>query len=222
MIDPKRDQRSFNSSRIALALALLLAGAFGIATSIYVKPGKASPQSSLGAETSKPERPKAAATERGGSPSPRVPDAEYLVEFCSKNVTETRSFVIFRYGTCVVVQEPSEDPLADAIGRLEACNDPEARFVPELTAESDLIVSFKEPVFHLFTESQRLAIQDELDALTPALLTPAERATAGDDWVPPTQARFGLLARRRMLEDAAKPVAIKVIRAKNRVAGGKS
>jgi hypothetical protein len=218
MIDATRNPRSLNSSRLALAAALFLAGVFGVAASVYVKPANLS----IAGVSPSQVVPQPAA--RGGGERlarPGGPAAEHLVEFCSRHVTEARSFVIFRYGTCVLVQEPSEDPVADAMKRLEASEDPEAKFVPELTVEGDLIVSFKEPVFHIFNEAQREAMQAELDTLTPALLTPAERAAAGDDWVPPTQARYGLLARRRMLEDAAKPVAIKIVRAKNRVAGGK-
>jgi hypothetical protein len=139
-----------------------------------------------------------------------------LVSFCSEHVTENRSFVIFRNGTCVVVNEPSMDPIGDARERLIACEDPEARFVPELTQEGNLMISFKEPVFHNFTAEERAGLEESLNHLTPALLTPKERVSAGDDWVPPTHARFGLLARRRMLEDAANPTAVKVIRAKGR------
>jgi hypothetical protein len=139
-----------------------------------------------------------------------------LVSFCSEHVTEKRSFVIFQNGTCVVVNEPSLDPIGDARDRLIACEDPEARFVPELTDEGNLMISFKEPVFHNFTAEERDKLEDSLTYMTPALLTPKEKASAGDDWVPPTHARFGLLARRRMLEDAANPTPIKVIRAKGR------
>ncbi|WP_424312500.1 hypothetical protein [Haloferula sp.] len=144
------------------------------------------------------------------------PAPEELVAFCSDHVTENRSFVIFQNGTCVVVNEPSLDPISDARERLLACEDPEARFVPELTQDGDLMISFKEPVFHNFTEEQRAELELTLSHLTPALLTPKEKASAGDDWVPPSHAQFGLLARRRMLEDAADPKPVKVIRAKGR------
>jgi hypothetical protein len=42
---------------------------------------------------------------------------------------------------------------------------------------------------------------------------------AGKGWSPPKNARFGLLARRRLLEDAANPVPVRIIRAKGRVTG---
>ncbi|MEP4078101.1 hypothetical protein [Haloferula sp.] len=150
------------------------------------------------------------------SSSPAVAPKD-LVAFCSEHVTENRSFVIFKNGTCVVINEPSIDPIGDAKDRLMACEDPEARFVPELTNEGNLMISFKEPVFHNFTAEERASIEESLSHLTPALLTPKERASAGEGWVPPSHARFGLLARRRMLEDAASPKAVKIIRARGRV-----
>jgi hypothetical protein len=39
---------------------------------------------------------------------------------------------------------------------------------------------------------------------------------AVDGWSPHQNAKVGLLARRRMLEDASQPVPVKIIRAKNR------
>lgn len=214
MIDPRAAEKSSISSRLALAMALLLAGGFGLAATYLVKPTVLRAGASDGApEVAAPVVIPKAKTK----PSPPAATAANdLIAFCSTHVTARRSFVVFRYGTCVVVDEPSTDPVGDARARLEACDDPEARFVPELTAEGNLLVSFKEPVFHNFTPTERETIQNELNRLTPALLTPKERVSAGDDWVPPTHARFGLLARRRMLEDAARPVAVKIIRAKDR------
>lgn len=225
MIDPRQSQKSVDSSRIALAIALLLAGAFGLGAAYYIKPKAPTDRPAVrdSPAPAPPETPPAEvrpepAPRPSSRPSPAGPNsADRLIAFCTEHVSATRSFVIFRYGSCVVVDEPSVDPLADALSRLEACNQPDARFVPELTTNGDLIVSFKEPVFHTFSAEMQASVQDELERLTPALLTPKERVSAGDDWVPPTHARFGLLARRRMLEDAAKPVPIRIIRAKQRV-----
>jgi hypothetical protein len=210
MVDPARSHRSSLSSRVALAAALLLAGSFGLFATFLVP-----------TKTQSFQRKVPAAGEPSGGliaakPAKETEASQDLVSFCSEHVTANRSFVIFRNGTCVVVNEPSVDPIGDAKQRLFACEDPEARFVPELTAEGNLMISFKEPVFHNFTAEERAQLEESLSQLTPALLTPKERVSAGDDWVPPIHARFGLLARRRMLEDAASPAAIKVIRAKGR------
>jgi len=228
VIDPKYSQKSSLSSRFGLGVALLLAGSFGLAATFLVRSGSLSqapdrPAPTLPAMAPPIVIPAADAPQPSGEvPNPPdKPASDGLIEFCSSHVTATRSFVVFRYGTCVVVDEPTTDPVADARERLEACEDPEARFVPELTAEGNLLISFREPVFHNFSPEERESIQPELDRLTPALLTPKERVAAGDEWMPPTHARFGLLARRRMLEDAARPVPVRVIRAKQRVTAGR-
>ncbi|WP_353568668.1 hypothetical protein [Haloferula sargassicola] len=212
------------STRVALAFGVLLSGAFGLAAAVYIKPAAPTLRTvavpaagSRAPQEFEKNRPTLVST-RADEVARQVAPADGLIRFCSSHVTETRSFVIFRHGTCVVLQEPVTDPIAEAERILRANNDPEARFLPELTSEGNLIVGFKEPLFHTFTAAEREAMLDELTKITPALLTPSERVSAADDWVPPTHARFGLLARRRMLEDAAKPIPVKVIRASRAVA----
>lgn len=217
MVNPKVYSKSSLSSRVALAAALLLAGIFGL-TAAFMVPPKAQTARQPVQEISTPalrEAPRLAETSEKPKSSP-PPAAKDLVAFCSDHVSKNRSFVIFRNGTCVVVNEPSMDPIGDARELLLACEDPEAKFVPEMTMDGNLMISFKEPVFHNFTAQDREELQAKLEILTPTLLTPKEKTSAGDHWVPPSHARFGLLARRRMLEDAADPTPVKVIRAKER------
>ncbi|WP_193211737.1 hypothetical protein [Luteolibacter marinus] len=145
-----------------------------------------------------------------------APSTDELVQFCSRHVSEDRSFVLFRRGTCVVVSEPCTDPLAEARKMLSNCAEDDARFVPEPTIEGDLIITFKEPVFHRFTHSELDVLRPWLDQIAPALLSPAESVAAGDRWAPHQNAKAGLLARRRMLEDATNAVPVKIIRAKSR------
>lgn len=220
MVDPSRSHRSSLSSRVALAAALLLAGSFGLLATFMVPPqvqAKRQPVPEIASPPAVLVSPARDLTDVEPSFRPITkPAPEELIAFCSDHVTENRSFVIFQNGTCVVVNEPSLDPIGDARERLLACEDPEARFVPELTQDGDLMISFKEPVFHNFTAAQRAELEVSLTHLTPTLLTPKEKASAGDDWVPPSHAQFGLLARRRMLEDAADPKPVKIIRAKGR------
>ncbi|MEM1085719.1 MAG: hypothetical protein AAGI48_16545 [Verrucomicrobiota bacterium] len=213
MVNPKLFTKASLSSRIALASALLLAGGFGLAVTYFVPTNlKVGKMRGGGAKATYVQN-----SEANPAQAPSRPAPKDLVAFCSEHVSEHRSFVIFQNGTCVVVNEPSADPIGDARQRLLACEDPEARFVPELTQEGNLMISFKEPVFHNFTSEERAQLQVELDRIVPTLLTPKEKASAGGEWTPPVHARFGLLARRRMLEDAADPVPVKVIRAKERV-----
>lgn len=199
------------SSRLALGVALLLAGSFGVTVAVLVPRHQKLPSVTEAIEEGVVATETPAST--GATPAPST---EELVKFCSGHVTGHRTFVVFKRGTCVVVNEPCEDPLATARKTLAACADPNTPFIPEPTAEGDLIVSFKEPVFQRFTRGELAKLAPVLERLAPALLSPAESAAAGSDWTPPNLAKAGLLARRRMLEDASDAVAVKIIRAKNR------
>lgn len=214
MLNPNHDSKSPLSSRVALPVALMLAGIFGLGIAM-VQPVSV---------TKNPVTPAVPASEMAGSQATpagipaknSVAAADDLVSFCSKHVTEKRSFVVFKRGTCVVINEPCSDPMAEAHHILANCKDAEARFLTEVSSEGDLIVAFKEPVFQRFNRSEMEKMQPWLEQSAIALLTPSESAAAGDGWVPPVNAKIGLLARRRMLEDAANAVPVKVIRAKER------
>lgn len=211
MLNPKEVSKMPLSSRLALGVALLLAGSFGVTVAVLVPRHQSLPPMA-GALAGG-----AAATmdsTRSGD-APAISTGE-LVKFCASHVTNNRTFVVFTRGTCVVVNEPCKDPLAAARKTLSDCADPNTPFIPEPTAEGDLIVSFKEPVFQRFTRGELAKLAPILERLGPALLSPAESAAAGSNWTPPDLAKAGLLARRRMLEDASDAVAVKIIRAKNR------
>ena len=220
MLNPREASKTPFSSRVAFGIALLRAGSFGLAVAIIV-PNHPAPQAkgSNVATTDATVR-----TSLGGSAkSEEMPEAstDELVRFCSQHVTAQRTFVVFSRGTCVVVNEPSADPLADAKKKLSACADPNTPFIPEPTAEGDLIVSFTEPVFQRFTRGEISKLVPLLEKLAPALLSPAESVAAGKNWMPPDHAKVGLFARRRMLEDASSAVPVKIVRAKNRETAAK-
>lgn len=222
MLNPLNASKSPLSSRIALPVALMLAGVFGLGvatvptTAILQNPAPA-PASAVDPEASASlpmlaslsADPSTEEVEAGHSP-------EDLITFCSKHVTEKRSFVVFKRGTCAVINEPCEDPKAEALRMLTRCKQADARFLTEPTSEGDMIVTFKEPLFQRFSPDEVTRIQPWLKKSAAALLTPAESVEAGEGWTPPDQARFGLLARRRMLEDAADAVPVKIVRAKQR------
>ncbi len=216
MLNPNHACKTPLSSRIALPIALMLAGIFGLGIAT-VQPARvakipATAQVILPApEPASPERLSAGAGATTPAPSP-----EELVTFCSKNVTERRSFVVFKRGTCVVINEPCENPMEEARKILARCKDAGARFLAEPTNEGEMIVAFKDPVFHRFSKNELEKLQPWLAQSASALLTPDESVAAGDSWSVPGNARVGLLARRRMLEDAANAVPVKIIRAKER------
>lgn len=218
MLNPNHDSKSPLSSRVALPVALMLAGIFGLGIAM-VQPVNVSKTSTAASD----QMPQAAATSSAATAAsaPKSEDqplsnGQELVAFCSRHVTANRSFVIFKRGTCVVVNEPCEDPVATAHLILANCKDPEARFLTETSSDGDLIVAFKEPVFQRFSKSDMTKMQPWLKESARALLTADESVSAGEGWSPPEDAGVGLLARRRMLEDAANAVPVKVIRAKER------
>lgn len=211
MLNPKEVSKSPLSSRLALGFALLMAGSFGVTVAILVPRHQTLPSTTKLAPREATGSIKVAKAE--AAPAPLTED---LIKFCATNVTGSRTFVVFKRGTCVMVNEPCDDPLGAARKTLAACADPNTPFIPEPTAEGDLIVSFKEPVFQRFTRSELAALAPTIERLAPALLSPAESAAMGGNFTPPDVAKAGLLARRRMLEDASNAVAVKIVRAKNR------
>lgn len=213
MLNPTSASKSPLSSRVALPIALLMAGVFGLAISVIQPPPffektAAIPAAELGA-------PPVGAPKIPEPPSLEDANAD-LVQFCSRHVTDKRSFVVFRRGTCVVINEPSKNPVSEARAILARCTDPNARFVSEATRDGDLIVAFKDPVFHRFSAREMETLKPKVEEMATVLMTPGESVAAGDGWIPPVNARVGLLARRKLLEDAADAVPIKVIRARDR------
>lgn len=124
--------------------------------------------------------------------------------------------MLFLRGTCVVIDEPCKNPLAEANKKLAACVESDVRFISEPISEGDLIVTFEEPVLQRFSRDELARPSDWMDHATSALMTPEKTATAGQGRLPTGNARYGLLARRRTLEDTANPVPVRIIRAKTR------
>lgn len=223
MLDPRYVSNIPPLSRVTGAIGLLIAGGFGLAAMWWL-PQPVTNQ----AETPTPKVSvaagglAAAGTEaadgsvlvRYAAPDPPKAGAQELERFCVTHVNRQRSFVLFSRGTCVIVNEPCEDQVAEAVQLLGACAESDARFVPERTRDGGMIISFKEPVFHRFSDVELGELTPWLNQVAPTLMTPEEVVSADADWEPPFQARVGLLARRRLLEDAASPVAVRVIKAK--------
>lgn len=116
----------------------------------------------------------------------------------------------------MIINEPCQNPMKEARAILAKCDDPSARFLSEPTNEGDLIVTFKEPVFHRFGPAEIAGMEPVLASTASVLLSPAESAATGGSWRPPATARLGLLARRRMLEDAAQAEPLRIVRARER------
>lgn len=213
MFNPLDQSKSPLSSRVALPIALMLAGVFGLGIAL-IQPTPISKNSAeaVGEPPLKQQEILAAPPAAGDSAAA----GDDLVSFCSRHVTAKRSFVVFKRGTCVVINEPCRNPMAEAQRILSKCKDPDARFLTEPTNDGEMIVAFKDPVFHRFSRNELQQLQPWLRQSAAALLTPQESVTAGDGWVPPDHAKIGLLARRRLIEDATQAVPVRIIRAKQR------
>lgn len=145
-------------------------------------------------------------------------NVDQAVAFCAEHVTTERSFVVFSNGTCVVVDEPCEEPVLEAARILDRCASPEARFITREIENGSFLVSYREPVFNcLFSdeiETKRTLLEEDF----PAFLTAAERKSMPAGFNPPFHAKLGLLARFRLNHDARERTVAKIIRA-NAVAG---
>lgn len=145
-------------------------------------------------------------------------DIKRVIDFCITHTTASRSFVVFRNGTCVLVKEPCEDPVKAALGILKGIAGTDARFLSEQTAEGDLVVTFKGSVFHWIPGEDIASLDKWYLANSASLLSEQERGAAAPGWVPAPNARLGLIARKRLLEDAASKEIVKILRPNTSVA----
>jgi hypothetical protein len=137
-----------------------------------------------------------------------------LITFCVQHVTPERCFVIFKNGTCVIVEEPAPDPITAAKEILAKTSGVTARFLTRRIEEGHLMVTYREPVFHCL-------FRDEITQLTPHLedqfrshLSPSERKSMPPNWTPPADAQLGLLTRTSLNKDASALQIAKVVRSR--------
>lgn len=152
-----------------------------------------------------------------GGPDSRgesVTDVQRRIEFCSRHVTVDRSFVVFTNGTCVIVNEPTEDPIGMARATLNKCGGPEARFITRRIESESYMVTYSEPVFHCLFPDEVAQLAPVVEASFSSFLAPAERLVQPDGWEPPFDAKLGLLARTFLNADARAGEVAKVIRAR--------
>ncbi len=214
MLDPNNACRVPLSSHLALLSALLLAGTFGLLATLLL-PSMAPGESEASARGRNPSQDAAPGQIELPPGMPEAAPTEELVRFCSQHVSKQRSFVLFPQGTCVIVDEPCEDAVAEACERLADCASADARFVSELTSDGDLIVAFDKPVFHRFTREQLQEITPWLGENTALLHGPSKNATDENAASSRLDDRIGLLARKHLLEDASNAVPVRIVRAES-------
>jgi len=188
------------TSRMAGGAAVLLASLTGL-VAVWIFPGKA--PGAVGAAGV--ELAAVASIDRAETDLGRV------ISFCARHTASDRGFVVFRNGTCVIIRDLSSDPVAQARQSLHEAASPEARFLSERTAEGDLIVTFAGPVFHWIPSDELAAMTVWADGNLETLFSENERKVTRENWMPPADARLGLVARSRLLEDGGAPEVAKVI-----------
>lgn len=142
-----------------------------------------------------------------------VTNVQRRIDFCSRHVTVDRSFVVFANGTCVIVNEPSTDPIEAALETLNKCGGEEARFITRKIESESYMVTYSEPVFHCLFPDEVAQLAPVVEASFSSFLAPAERLVQPDDWEPPFDAKLGLLARTFLNADVRVGEVAKVIRA---------
>lgn len=137
-----------------------------------------------------------------------------LISFCASMVTSDRTFVVFANGTCVIVNEPSLDPVAEAVTILGECSSPNARFITKEIEHGNILVTYQKPAFHCLFEDEVAQTRPQIEQNFLHYLTAAERSQVEIDWEPPFHAKLGLVARHRLNEDATDLQVAKVIKAR--------
>ena len=198
------------TSRLAGAIAVVLAASVGLAVALLI------PESPL--EPTSPPSASGVAVIEATDSKPELNLTE-IIAFYSGHVTSQRGFVVFQNGSVVLFGEPCEDPLTKARETLNRCAEPDARFLTERTGEGDVIVTFREAVLNWTPQSQVDSVQRWASRNLGSLLSDSEQATVKADWMPPADARLGLVARKHMLDDAKESKVVKVIRARQSVTG---
>lgn len=138
---------------------------------------------------------------------------ERLIKFCASNVQESRSFVLFQHGTCIVVEGLSnvDEIKTQALNTLTRTAVPGAKFVCAPVEDENIIVSYSEPVFHLRFGEDIQAHREAIETDFMRFLSDEERATTPLGWNPPFHAKIGLRSRARLMKDAQAPVICQII-----------
>jgi len=134
------------------------------------------------------------------------------VDFCAGEVTLERSFVIFRNGTCVLVHEPSENPLTEAMAVLAEAAKPGAVFATATGADGATMVTYRERLFQRFSKEDIDVLREPLKEGFPTLMTPGERLARDGMLEIPESTKLGLLGRAFLMQDAEEQKPLRIIR----------
>lgn len=207
---PRILHRSSLENRVMLALAGLIAGVGGIWITYSV--------SANGGKTASEPPPVVA---RIAETPKKIPDGllpqdftARVIDFCAKEVKTDRSFVVFRHGTCVMVAEPVEDPLAAAIAILKEAAEPAAVFATAEEADGSVLVTYRQKLFQHFGAAHVRDLRSWLIDGYERLMTARELSAKTEKWNVPETTRIGLLGRWCLMRDAEELQPARIIRAR--------
>lgn len=134
------------------------------------------------------------------------------IAFCADEVRLDRTLVIFSHGTCVLVHEPSENPLVEACAVLAAAAKPGAVFATATGADGAVMVTYRERVFQRFGKEDTGVVLTSLGDRYPELMTDGERAARDTAQLMPDAVKLGFVGRWCLLQDAAEKKPLRIVR----------
>ena len=141
-------------------------------------------------------------------------DVARCIEFCARHVSTERSFVVFSNGTCVIVNEPTIQPIVDALHTLEECAVPNAHFITRQIEDGHHLVTYRQAVFHCLFSEEISTHRNSVERNFFQYLSPEEQKSMAAGFDPPFHAKLGLMARARLNLDGVQRTVSKLIRAK--------
>ncbi len=164
----------------------------------------------------------AAAEVKSVQPEPEIPDylpvgfredwTHRTIAFCADEVRLDRTLVIFSHGTCVLVHEPSENPLVEACAVLAAAAKPGAVFATATGADGAVMVTYRERVFQRFGKEDTAVVLTSLGDRYSELMTEGERSARNPSQLVPDSVKLGFVGRWCLLQDAAEKKPLRIVR----------
>ena len=146
----------------------------------------------------------------------RLVDISAAESFWSANLRERQMLYLFRNGTCVLVDEQSENPLMDALEAMGQASEPDTHFLTRKVANDAYLVSLGTSVFTFITAEKLDVYREKLETEYVEFLTSTDMKSVPADLELPFDDKVGLAARRLMNFDSRELKIAKVIKASER------
>lgn len=198
--------RTSLENRVFLSLVGLLASGAALWMTVHLSQRDAAADDSVAAVEEAPRS--------GKNEGVSLPDgfASRAVDFCAGEVKLDRSFVVFGNGTCVLIREPSDDPLSEALEILKEAAKPGALFATAVGTDGSVMVTYREKLFQRFSGEDLESLRSSLESDVSGLMTPAEIAARNGDVEIPEATKIGLLGRSCLMKDAEEKQPVRIVR----------